>query len=214
MFRKSGVMLVALLVATAQWAPAQVTGVPSFNAPYRAFAQHEFGGTLSFPNGTDFALEGQYRFGYKRFDIGFRGGILEPDNEALSTRVLLGVTVRQRVITHTEDFPLDGAIVFGLGAQLFDVPDPPGSTVFVPFGLSLGRRLDLEGSQVSIIPYAEPMIALVMANDVFGDFDADLSFALGIGADFRLSRRFDVRASAGLGDDPFEGFALSAVWIR
>lgn len=208
MVRKTVLSLVVMVAAAAGTAAAQVTGVPSFNAPYRAFTQHEFGGTISFPRGTDFALEGQYRFGTGNFDIGIRGGILEPENDFADTHVLLGVTLRQRVITHSVDFPLDGAIVFGVGAQIFDDPDPPGSTLFLPFGLSLGRRLDVRDSEVSIIPYAEPMLALVVNND------SDLAFALGLGADFRLSRAFDLRVSVGVGDDPFEGFAISAVWVR
>lgn len=214
MTRRIGAVLMAVTVAVAGSAGAQVTGVPSFNAPYRSFAQHEFGGTLSFPNPADFVLEGHYRFGYKNFDIGFRGGFWEPEFDPHDTRVLLGVTLRQRVLTHTTEFPLDGAIVFGLGAQLFDDPDPPGSSFFLPFGLSLGRRLDVRGSDVSIVPYAQPTLAISFFNDALGDFDADLNFALGLGADFRLSRSFDVRVSVGLGDDPWEGFAISAVWVR
>jgi len=37
-------------------------------------------------------------------------------------------------------------------------------------------------------------------------------FALGLGADFRLTPRFDARISAGLGD--LEGVSLSAVWVH
>jgi hypothetical protein len=33
-----------------------------------------------------------------------------------------------------------------------------------------------------------------------------------LGADFRLSRSFDVRASAGLGD--IEGVSIGAVWVH
>ncbi len=121
--------------------------------------------------------------------------------------MLLGVDVRQRVITHSEDFPLDGAVVFGIGAQLADDPDPaPGSTLIVPAGISVGRRLDVEDSQISIIPYVQPTLFLT-ANG-----DTDLNFALGLGADVRLSRMFDLRVSGSLGD--LEGIALSAVWVR
>ncbi len=187
-------------------ATAQSTGVPSFDAPYRAFSRHEFGGTLSFPSGFDFGIEGQYRFGYGNFDIGFRGGFLEPKADLADTRITAGVAARQRVITHSVDFPLDGAIVFGIGGQFVS-----GFTrVFIPFGVSLGRRLEIEDSQVSIVPYGQPTVFLTTGSNQ----DTELRFSLGLGADFRLSSAFDVRASVGVGSNFLEGFAVSAVWIR
>jgi len=47
---------------------------------------------------------------------------------------------------------------------------------------------------------------------VAGNGTTDLHFTLGLGADFRLSPRFDARISAGLGD--VEGVSLSAVWVH
>lgn len=182
-------------------ASAQVTGVPSFNAPYRAFGQHEFGGTLSFPGGADFAIEGQYRFGHGEFDVGARGGIFQPGGNA-DTRVVLGAVARQRVITHTEDLPFDGAVVVGVGAQLVS----GGSTVLVPAGLSLGRRLEFEDSEISVVPYGQPTVLLKLNGGT------GIDVALGLGADIRLSELFDLRVSFGLGD--VEGIAVSAVWIR
>ncbi len=194
---------IAMLAAVGS-AAAQSTGLPTFNAPYRAFERHEFGGTLSFPSGADFAFEGAFGFGHRTFDIGFRGGVLEPKRgDAL---ILAGVTGRQRVLTHTEDFPLDGAIIVGIGGQFVS----NGTTLFIPVGLSLGRRLDLEDSQVSIVPYAEPVLFLTAGSNQ----ETDLNFALGLGADFRLSPVFAARVSVGLGDKSLEGFALTAVWIR
>jgi hypothetical protein len=202
MAHRSGLLAGVALLAIAGAASAQSTGMPSYNAPYRAFARHEFGGTLSFPEGPFTGIEGQYRFGFRTWDIGFRGGILDtPDG--FDTEILAGVTGRVRVLTHTEDFPLDGAVVLGIGGQF--VSD--ASTLVVPAGLSLGRRLDVEGSQVSIVPYAQPTLFLLS-----GPGDTDVRFALGFGADFRLSRVFDLRASASVGD--LEGFALSVVWVR
>ena len=190
-------------------ATAQSTGVPSFDAPYRAFAQHEFGGTLSFPSQFDFGIEGQYRFGYRNFDIGFRGGFLQSDAPAgrfADTRITAGVAARQRVITHSERFPLDGAIVFGIGGQFVS----NFTTVFIPFGVSLGRRLEIEDSQVSIVPYGQPTVFLTTGSNQ----DTEVRFSLGLGADFRLSSVFGARASVGVGSDFLEGFAVSAVWIR
>src|SRR5712664_2971319 len=98
-------------------AAAQATGLPSFNAPYRAFRRSEIGLVLSIPNGGGTAFEGAYRLSSGKFDIGFRGGIFTPGGN-LNSRLLLGAEARERVVTHTEDFPLDGALILGIGAQL------------------------------------------------------------------------------------------------
>jgi hypothetical protein len=199
MYRKIGLLVGIGLLCGSTALDAQSTGMPNFNAPHRAFARHEFGGTLSFPEGDLTGIEGQYRFGYRNWDVGVRGGMLDTPGDA---QVLLGATGRVRVVTHTEQFPLDGAVIVGGGTQGFD-------NFIIPIGLSLGRRLELEDSPISIIPYAQPTLWLV-----FDEFDANdtVVFGLGLGADFRLSNTFDVRASFGVGD--VEGFSVSAVWVR
>ena len=196
---------VALMLGTATTAWGQATGTPSFNAPYRAFVRHEVGGTISFPEGGGTALEGQYRFGYRAFDIGLRGGIFFPSGAA-DDRFLVGAEGRGRVLTHTEQFPLDGALVVGAGFNF------NGGTVFAaPVGLSLGRRLTIEDSQISIVPYVQPTGFLTNSPGI-GGRDTDFLFAVGLGADFRLSQVFDARISVGLGD--VEGVSISAVWVR
>lgn len=189
----------ALLVSKAA---AQATGMPSFNAPYRAFTRSEIGLVISFPSGGGTAFEGAYRRSSGRFDIGFLGGMFDPGG-AGSTVLLVGVEARQRVLSHTVDFPLDGALVFGVGGQFAT----GNSAMVVPIGLSLGRRIDPQRSQISIVPYVQPTGLLVAGNG-----NSDFLFALGLGADFRLSPRFDARISAGLGD--LEGVSLSAVWVH
>jgi len=183
-------------------AAAQATGVPSFNAPYRAFRSSEFGAVLSFPEGGGTAFEGAYRISSGKFDLGFRGGIFSPGGNA-DSRLLLGAEARQRVVSHTEEFPLDGALILGIGGQF----STGSSALFVPIGLSLGRRVDPRDSKISIVPYVQPTGFLVAGNG-----NSDFLFALGLGADFRLSPRFDARISAGLGD--LEGVSLSAVWVH
>lgn len=183
-------------------AAAQATGTPSFNAPYRAFSRSEIGLVISFPNGGGTAFEGAYRKSSGRFDIGFRGGIFDPGGAGDAT-LLVGVEARQRVLSHTADFPLDGALILGVGGAFVS----GSSSMFVPVGLSLGRRIDPQGSSVSIVPYVQPTGLLVA-----GSGNSDFLFALGLGADFRLSPRFDARISAGLGD--LEGVSLSAVWVH
>jgi len=183
-------------------AQAQATGLPSFNAPYRAFNRSELGLVLTFPNGGGTAFEGVYRIAQAKFDLGFRGGIYAPGGGGSSV-LLIGAEARERVVTHTEDFPLDGALILGIGGEFVS----GNSAVTIPVGLSLGRRVEPQGSKVSIVPYVQPTGLLVAGNG-----NSDFLFALGLGADFRLSPRFDARISAGLGD--IEGVSLGAVWVH
>jgi hypothetical protein len=180
---------------------AQATGTTTFNAPYRAFSRSEFGVLLSFPDGGGTAIEGAYRLASGRFDIGFKGGMFNPSG-AGDAVLLLGAEARQRVLTHSADFPLDGALVFGAGAQLVS----GNSVLILPVGLSLGRRINTE-TNVSIVPYVQPTLFIVA-----GDTQSHTQFALGLGVDFRFTTRFDARLSAGLGD--VEGVSIGAVWVH
>jgi hypothetical protein len=47
---------------------------------------------------------------------------------------------------------------------------------------------------------------------LISDGGTNLNFTLGLGADFRLSRMFDARFSAGIGD--LHGVSLAAVWVH
>jgi len=196
-----GVVAGLLLLSFAPSVRAQATGMPSFNAPYRAFQRSEFGVDISFPNGAGTAAEGVYRYAAGRFDIGLRGGIWDP-GACCKSELLVGAEARERVITHTEDFPLDGALVVGAGGALVS----NGSVMFIPVGLSLGRRLDPKNSTISIVPYVQPTATLVV------DGGSNLDFTLGLGADFRFSRTLDGRLSAGLGD--LDGVSIGLVWVH
>src|SRR2546428_13605893 len=70
-------------------AAAQATGMPSFNAPYRAFQRSELGGVFSFPEGGGTGFEGVYRYASGKFDIGLRGGFFSPGGGA-KTGLLAG----------------------------------------------------------------------------------------------------------------------------
>lgn len=204
MGRGAVLLAVAAVTSTGPAAQAQVTGMPSFNAPYRAFQRSEFGAVFSFPDGGGTGFEGVYRYASGALDVGVRGGFFSPGSTG-KTVVLAGVEARERVITHTVDFPLDGALVFGAGADLVS----GGSTLNIPVGLSLGRRVDPQGATVSIVPYVQPTIAFIG-----GDRPSTLVFGFGIGADFRLSRVLDARIAGGLGDHPLRGVSIGAVWVH
>ena len=197
------VLSFVLLTGGASVGTAQETGTPIFKAPYRAFNNHEFGVSLSDP-GTlvDFALEGFYSYGRNQNDFSIRGGLADGEG-GLDTRVLLGGDFRTRVVSYSESFPLDGALTVGFGTSIGDGPDQ----FYVPVGISLGRRFDLEGSNTTFVPYAHPVII-----PTFGGGDDDVNFALGLGVDIRFSEDWAVRASGGLGD--LDGVGISVAYIR
>ena len=199
---RSAFVLGLLTLGGAATGAAQATGTPTFNAPYRAFTRSEFGAMLSFPEGGGTAVEGMYRMAKGKFDLGFKVGFMDPDG-AQDAFLLAGAEARQRVITHNADFPLDGALVVGVGAQLTS----NASVFLIPVGLSLGRRINVEDSAISIVPYLQPTLTITA-----GDAGSDVLFTLGLGADFRFTPRFDGRLSAGLGD--LEGVSLGFVWVH
>lgn len=196
-------LIAGLALSLAAPLGAQTTGMPSFNAPYRAFVRSEFGIVLSFPDGHGTGVEGEYRYAKSRFDLGVRAGMFAPGGGD-STALLVGAEARERVITHTPDFPLDGAVLAGAGLRLVS----GGSTLFVPVGLSLGRRVEPRRSSISIVPYVQPTAFLISG----GGNGTSIKLSLGFGADFRLSHVLDARFSAGIGD--LHGVSLAAVWVH
>jgi hypothetical protein len=194
-------LIAGLALSLAAPLGAQTTGMPSFNAPYRAFQRSEIGVVVSFPDGSGVGFEGVYRYAKSRFDVGLRAGMFAPGGGA-NTRLLVGAEARERVITHTVDFPLDGAVLVGAGAML----GGGQSTLFIPVGLSLGRRVEPPRSSISIVPYVQPTAFLI------SDGGTNIRFSLGLGADFRLSHLFDARISAGIGD--LRGVSVGAVWVH
>lgn len=197
MVRKLAMLLGGLTVAAIGPTSAQTLGLSSFLSPYRTFEHVEFGGQFSFDDGIDYALGGFLRGGAKRFDIGARLALIQPSGPG-DAFLAAGADARQQIVRHDERFPLDGAIVVG-AAGLF----PDGNDVFLlTGGFSLGRRLQVEDSNITIVPYIEPVLMIV-------DLD-EADFALGLGADFAFTRQFTARVSIGLGD--IEGISLGMSW--
>jgi hypothetical protein len=198
-----GSLVLALVAGFAVESAAQETGTPIFKAPYREFQTHEFGASISDPGtGIDFALEGFYRYGSGTNDFSIRGGFADGEGN-IDTKLLLGGDFRTRVVSYSESFPLDGALTLGLGGTVGDGPD----NFFLPVGISLGRRFDLEGSNTVFVPYFHPVII-----PTFGSGDDDVNFALGLGVDIRFSEKWAIQVSGGLGD--LDGVGVSVAYIR
>lgn len=181
---------------------AQSTGTPVFHAPYRVFDRYEIGGNVS--DQGNITVEGFYGFSQHdgRWDLSLRVGI-QDETGGDHTALLAGVDGRLRVIDQSEDFPLDGAFILGVGTRL--VRD--GSRLFIPVGLSIGRRINIENSTVSLVPYGEPVLV-----PNFGEGGSEVSVALGLGADLRINRRFEVRFAVGIGD--IESFSVGIAIAR
>ncbi|MFL5494210.1 MAG: hypothetical protein ACJ8DC_07500 [Gemmatimonadales bacterium] len=198
-----GILAVTLLAGAARTSAAQETGTPVFKAPYRTFTTHEIGGSFSDPGeGASFALEGFYRYGHGAFDISFRGGFVDLSGSA-GTQVLLGADARTQILTYSESFPLDGALTLGFGASVGDRPDK----YFIPIGISLGRRFNLEGSNTTFVPYVHPVLG-----PTFGGGNSDVDAALGLGVDVRFSEDLALRVSGGVGD--IDGVGISLAYIH
>lgn len=190
----------ALLIVVAVPVAAQSTGTPVYQAPYRAFAGSEVAISLADP-GPGFALEGSYRAAMSgTMDLGFRAGFADGGHR--STALLVGGDFRARVLDHSDAFPLDGSFTVGLGFASSD-----GFTVgYLPIGFSMGRRVLVEGSSVSLVPYVQPVLT-----PHFGDADGS-DFSLGFGLDARINPRLDVRFSAAIGDQ--DGIAFTVAFLR
>lgn len=199
--RKSGALAAAILVsAMARPATAQETGTPVFHAPYRSFLRSEFGPAVSFQRAYQTGVEGHYRRGFGTVDGAVRAGLMIRDE--VQDSFLFGLDVRIPLIAE-ERFPLRGALVAGAGLDVSG-----GVSLWVPVGLSLGRRLNVEKSAVSLVPYLQPTV-------FFTSVESGVEAGLGLGLDLRLSAAFEFRVSGGFGTGGSpEGVAVSAVWLQ
>jgi len=82
-----------------------------------------------------------------------------------------------------------------------------GDELLIPAGVSIGRRIPVEGSNVSFTPYAQP---LLVTRVVSGELELDV--AVGLGVDVRIGHSFDVRVAGGLGE--IEGISFSVAWLN
>lgn len=188
-------------------AAAQETGTPVFKSPYRTYNTSEIGATISDPGGGGtWALEGFYGYGHDRWDIGFRGGFLDTPGK---TKLLAGVSARTRVLQSSQSFPLDGALTLGAGLNFND-----GTYAFIPIGISLGRRVMLENSSVTFVPYVHPVMIPAFGSHIGGDSDSDIFFALGLGVDIKFTPSLDVRVAGALGDSPWDGVSIGLAFIH
>ena len=198
----AGLFVVAMALAGSR-VGAQELFTPMYKAPYRAFQNYELGVGFSQPSGADYALEGFYGLGRGRNDFGL--GVAYINYCCGQSAVSVGGNFRTRVLQSSQDFPLDGALTLGLGGLFGN-----GNTLFtVPVGLTVGRRVELEGSNTSFVPYLMPTMI-----PTFGNGDSRVAFDLGLGVDVRLTRSLDVRVSGALGDADRRGIGVAVAFVH
>jgi hypothetical protein len=201
--RRSLSLIFALTTLVGFAASAQTIGTPIYHSPYRNFRVSELGGYLSDPgSGVSVAVQGEYRLAQPKFDIGFTLGYIDGagNNDNL---VGLGLDGRLPIARHSQSFPLDASFTGAFGA----VFGHGRSGFIVPLGVSLGRQVLLEGSNMSFTPYVNPVIA-----PTFGERFNDTQFGLGLGVDLAVSKTLDIRVSGSLGD--IEGVGVGVAWHR
>lgn len=201
--RLSAGLFVAAMALAGSSLTAQELFTPMYKAPYRAFTNYELGVGFSQPTGADYALEGFYGLGRGRNDFGL--GVAYINYCCGESAVSVGGNFRTRVLQSSQDFPLDGALTLGVGGLFGN-----GNTLFtVPVGLTVGRRVELEGSNTSFVPYLMPTMV-----PTFGNGDSRVAFDLGLGVDVRLTRTLDVRVSGALGDADRRGIGVAVAFVH
>ena len=197
-FERTLVTILFMTALVAEGAAAQATGTPTFFAPTRGFGGTEAGVSVSGGGGPGVVgVEGRYGFSLSRSDISMRAGYVD-GGDAGSGNFVAGLEARIPVIGHDRSFPLDGALILGVGRIFSD----PGGQTFVPLGLSLGRRLVLDGNDLQLTPYIQPTVI----------FQDDTAFGFGLGLDIHIRGIPDIRLNWGKED--FDGFAVGLFWPR
>ena len=195
---RSVLLLALATVVLALSSEAQATGTPTFFAPTRGFGNTEAGVSVSGGGGSGvIGVEGRYGFSLNRSDIALRAGYVD-GGTAGSGSFVAGVEARVPVIGHDRSFPLDGAFILGVGRTFADA----GGETLVPLGLSLGRRIVLDGNDLQLTPYVQPTVI----------FQSDSAFGFGLGVDIHIRGIPDVRLNWAAGD--LDGFSLSLFRAR
>ena len=186
--------LIILATALPEAASPQATGTPTFFAPTRGFASWELGVSFS-RSGDATGLEGRYGFALHRADLALRAGYVDPGPGDGSFGA--GIEGRFPVLGRSASFPLDGALILGVGRRFAS----GGGQTYVPLGLSLGRRLRLD-RELHLTPYLQPTV-------IFAD---DALLTLGLGVDLGIGDIPDIRVAWGFGD--LDGWSVGLFWPR
>jgi len=137
--------------------------------------------------------------------LGWRIGVAEqPRFRDDDLAVFGGVDFARLLARASADFPLDAALVLGLGGSVGD-----DFLLSVPAGVTLGRTFTEEG--VRFTPYVTPRIVL---DAFFGDAadDLDLNLAIDLGLDLWLQPKWAVRFGVTAANDGREAIAIGIIF--
>jgi hypothetical protein len=188
-------------------AVAQTHDVPSFNTPYG-----EDGGGIYFvlQDFDDPGVVATWRWASSVLDVGLRGGLIDTRSDL---GLLAGLDLKNEFVRRSDEFPFDVAWVSGVGIGW--VPDDDTGILRVPFGISVGREVELEGSSSSLTPYVHPRLALDVRflPDVPGadDTDTSLGFDIDFGVDWQWRDGYALRFALTVGRNEAFGVGL-AFW--
>lgn len=195
--------------AAATTADAQAWNYPSFQQALTVDREYNFAAADG-GRATGTSLVFQWREGLTRGNqLSLDVGLASPD--ASGAKTLVGGQYARQLVVTSAQVPFDLLVTGGVNGAFGG-----GYLVRLPVGVSIGRRIPLEGGLV-IAPYAHPRLAL----DVCGRCDRDrsrLGLDFDLGADFLFSPQFSLRFSAIFsGSDYFvressDAFGLSLAW--
>lgn len=192
---RSAPLAVAAAIAAAPLG-AQAWNYPAFQLPYAN--THEVLGGIAAGGDAGTSYFGQYRdvtttsLGYS-FDVAGVSG----DN---FSRFGLGAGLVKQFASASAQQPLDFAFTAGAYASFGD-----NATILrVPVGVSLGRRVPLDGG-LTVVPYAHPRLSIDVCGSgcddgVAGnDNNTEVNFVLDLGADLEMSPNLSLRGALSFG---------------
>ena len=207
-------LAVSLVGATALPASAQAYDYPQFQpsrvTPVREF---NFGLVSAGDNGT--VLAGQWREPISpRSQFGFDGGFADADAGSI---LFFGGSFGHQLATSTVSMPLDFMLNVGAGFAHMSV-DGPGDDINlfrVPVGVVMGHVFPIQGSQMTITPFAQPRLSLNHCGSC-GTDENKIAVDFEVGGDFRFTQQLSMRLGARFGgkEDYIgeDAFGVSLAW--
>ena len=192
-------LVFAGLVAATAPAVAQTTTLPTFVGPLRTFDRSEFETIFAFSDRSDWGVEVGYWIPIGPFELGSQIAVIDPPGPE-NAYPAAAVDARLHVLGPTEEFPLHGSVVGGLGATTRD-----GGEAVLTGGFSVGQLVSVGPGIVRLLPYVEPKLAFIV-----GRRPDRAKFVLGLGLDAHLGPRLVGRLNVSLGDA--RGVAIGVAW--
>lgn len=197
------------LMMAAMRAEAQAWNYPSLQVP--SVSERDYTAALSSGGGSSLLF--QWREGFNdAMHLGLDAGFADVKGRS-ALQAFVGGTLGYDLTRATKEQPLDllltGGVGLGFGA---------GTSLFrLPVGVSIGHTFDLDDG-LAVTPYVHPRLSLDACSDCGrqGRTSSELSLSFDLGAEFRVNRRFSVRAAAAFtGSEVFGGndaFAVGVTW--